>query len=138
MQSSMVLVEEVFMSTDADPRLSSWYSPQGKGQEFRVVAVDTENELIDLQNFDGEINEIDFDVWYEMDFELIAAPENWSGAHDYGEIDDLGTEITDTLPSDWSEPLRDMQPPVNVSLDESDVDDDEEGILEAIEFEEEL
>jgi len=126
------------MSTDADPLPSNWYSPQGKGQEFRVVAVDNENKLIELQNFDGEINEIDFDAWYEMDFELVAAPENWSGAYDYGEIDDLGTEVTDTLPSDWSEPLHDMKPPVIASLDDSDVDDDEDELLERMQYEEEL
>ncbi len=115
------------MSTDADPVQSGWYSPQGKGQEFRVVAVDSEKKLVEVQNFDGEINEIDFEAWYEMDIEPVEEPENWSGAYDFGEIDDLGTEVTDTLPSDWSEPLREMRPPDLVSLDDFDVDDSDTG-----------
>ena len=126
------------MSTDADPLQSNWYSPQGKGQEFRVVAVDNENKLIEVQNFDGEINEIDFDAWYEMDIEPVAEPENWSGAYDFGEIDDLGTEVTDTLPSDWSEPLQEMKQPDTASLDGSGVDDSEEERIEGEPFEEEL
>ena len=34
--------------------------------------------------------------------------ENWSGALDIDEIDDLGTEITDTLPEDWNQPASEI------------------------------
>ena len=131
------------MSTDADPVQLNWYAPQGKGQEFRVVAVDSEKKLIEIQNFDGEINEIDFDTWYEMDLELIEEPEDWSGAYDFGEIDDLGTEVTDTLPSDWSEPLQEVKQSATTSLNDTNVDyiQDEplgEELLGEEPFEEEL
>ena len=118
----MVEVEEFVMSTDADPVQLNWYSPLGKGQEFRIVAVDYEKKLVELQNFDGEINEIDFDTWYEMDVELIEEPEDWSGAYDFGEIDDLGTEVTDTLPSDWSEPLQEVRQSALTSLNDTNMD----------------
>ena len=126
------------MSTDADPVQFNWYAPQGKGQEFRVVAVDSEKKLIETQNFDGEINEIDFDVWYEMDLELIEEPEDWSGAYDFGEIDDLGTEVTDTLPSDWSEPLQEVKQPAATSLNDTNMDYIQDEPLGEEPFEEDL
>jgi len=35
---------------------------------------------------------------------LSEEPENWTGALDIAEKDDLGTGVTDTSAGDWSEP----------------------------------
>ena len=100
--------------------------------------MDNEKKLVEVQNFDGEINEIDFDTWYEMDVELIEEPEDWSGAYDIGEIDDLGTEVTDTMPSDWSEPLREVKQSSAISQDDINVDYIQDEPLGEEPFEEEL
>ncbi len=41
-----------------------------------------------------------------MEIELTEAPENWSGPLDVVELDDLGTEVTDTSREDWAAPLE--------------------------------
>jgi hypothetical protein len=62
-----------------------------------------------MQHFDGDLEEIDRDTWYQLDLEPIEEPENWSGPIDIGEIDDLGTEITDTTGDDWNAPLQELR-----------------------------
>jgi len=84
------------MITEADPVIRNWYQHLDKGQRFRVVAVDNDAGLIEIQHFDGDLEEIELAVWRQMDLEPIEAPENWAGALDISEKDDLGTEVTDT------------------------------------------
>jgi len=93
------------MPTEADPIIGTWYCHLDKGQRFFVVAVDEHARIVDVQHFDGELEEFDLTAWYQRDIEICEAPENWSGPLDIDNVDDLGTEITDTRASDWNEPL---------------------------------
>jgi len=93
------------MATDIDPIIGNWYQYLQKGQIFLVVAIDQESGLIEIQHFDADLEEISFNNWYELNIETSEAPENWSGPLDVVELDDFGTEITETVASDWSEPL---------------------------------
>lgn len=93
------------MITENDPIIGYWYQHLDKGQHFLVVAFDEDEELVEIQHFDGSIEEIDLDTWYEMELAPAGDPENWAGAMDVGNLDDLGTSVTDTVPADWSAPL---------------------------------
>ena len=96
------------MPTEADPILGNWYRHLDKGQKFCVVALNEDEGLVEIQHFDGDLEEIDQDSWYELDLEPIEEPENWSGPVDVSETDDFGTEITDTTAEDWQEPLQEI------------------------------
>ncbi|CAI8814010.1 DUF6763 family protein [Methylococcus capsulatus] len=97
------------MNSEADPIVGNWYRHLDKGQAFTVVAIDDDASTVEIQHFDGNLEEIDLDTWSLLPIEPIEEPENWSGPMDVAELDDLGgTEITDTLPEDWSEPLEEI------------------------------
>ena len=49
--------------------------------------------------------------WLDLKIELSEEPENWSGALDIAEQDDLGTGVTDTRPDDWTEPGENYRRP---------------------------
>jgi hypothetical protein len=98
------------MTTEADPILGNWYQHLDKGQTFCVVALNEDEGLVEVQHFDGDLEEIDRDIWYQLELEPIEEPENWSGPIDVGEIDDLGTQVTDTSGEDWNAPLQELQP----------------------------
>jgi hypothetical protein len=106
---SGTLAEGFRMPTEADPVVGSWYQHLDKGQEFYVVAINEDEGLIEVQHFDGDLEEIDADVWYQLDLQPIEEPENWTGPIDFGEIDDLGTEVTDTSAEDWKAPLQEFR-----------------------------
>lgn len=97
------------MSTEADPIVGNWYEHLDKGQPFCVVALNEDDGTVEIQEFDGTMEEIDLDTWYTLDVEPAEEPENWSGSMDIAEVDDLGTEITETSVDDWKEPLREVR-----------------------------
>jgi hypothetical protein len=99
------------MLNEKDPIIDNWYFHKDKGQRFMVVNVNEEDKLIDIQHFDGDIEEITFSDWHKMNIEIGAEPLNWSGPTDVGEVDDYGTEVTDTKPEEWDKPLEELRPP---------------------------
>jgi hypothetical protein len=108
------------MNSEADPIVGNWYQHLDKGQAFQVVYVDEESDLVEIQYFDGDVEGMDFDTWHRLDIEPIEAPENWSGPLDVSEMDDLtGTEVSDTPPEDWAEPLDEIEKPQERPAEES-------------------
>lgn len=91
------------MTTETDPIVGQWYSHLDKGQEFVVVAVD--EDTVEIQNFDGNIEEIEVNDWYEIELELIEPPEDWTGPLDDVERDDLGLDDDTMQAEDWDAPL---------------------------------
>jgi len=91
---------------EAEPIESQWYQHRDTGHRFQVLAADRDAGTIDIQHFDGDIEEIDFDQWAELEVEAIEAPEDWTGPMDDVEVDDLGYTETDMNERDWEEPLE--------------------------------
>ena len=97
------------MANELDPIVGNWYQHLDKGQSFFVVAIEPRSNLVEIQYFNGDLDELDRDQWRDLDIDLAEAPENWSGAMDIAEQDDYGTEITDTSAADWHEPLQEIK-----------------------------
>ena len=85
------------------PVVGEWYRG-GTNELFEVVAIDDQDQTIEIQYFDGTVTEIDFDSWNEqlLDdlIEAADAPEDWSGAVDV-EAEDLDRDFDDTTRSVW-------------------------------------
>jgi len=88
------------------PIVGQWYRG-GTNELFEVVAIDHEDETIEIQYFDGTVTEIEFDAWNELLrdelLDVADAPEDWSGAVDM-EAEDLDREFEDTGRTAWSNP----------------------------------
>ncbi len=93
------------MPIDQEPIETHWYRHLDKGYQFQVIAVDREDGTIELQHFDGDVDEIDMDTWYTLEVEPIEEPEDWTGPVDDIERDDLGYTETDMTGEDWTKPL---------------------------------
>ena len=78
--------------SDVDPTVGNWYRNLDTGNDFEVVAFDEDAQTIEIQYFDGELEELDLDSWYDLPIEPIEAPEDWSGPFDEMEPDDRGYE----------------------------------------------
>lgn len=105
------------MGRDYEPVVGQWYENVEEDDSFRVLSVDEDGELVELEYLDGEIEEIDLDVWHEMDLERIAEPEGWAGGDDEDEEEDDEEEDEEDEDDDWDEDED----------DEDDDLDDEEG-----------
>lgn len=75
------------------PNVGEWYRQSG-GSLFEVVAKDEDDGTIDIQYFDGTVEEMDFEdwesQWEEGALEAAEAPEDWSGSVDIEPEDDNG------------------------------------------------
>ena len=96
------------MSRDYEPVPGQWYENLEEEESFRVLSVDEDSELLEIEYLDGDIEEIDLETWHEMDLERIQEPEGWS------ESDDEDAEEEE---EDWDEEDED---------DDDDWDEDEE------------
>ncbi|HXR89043.1 MAG TPA: DUF6763 family protein [Steroidobacteraceae bacterium] len=71
--------------TTPHPGIGEWYRLNG-GELFEVVAVDEDDGTIELQYFDGTVEEMDVDDWNAQwddgTLEAAEAPEDWSGSVD--------------------------------------------------------
>lgn len=67
--------------TSPSPVVGQWYR-RSDGSLFEVVAVDRDDGTIDVQHFDGTVEEIDLESWDDQDFEEVEAPEDWTGSVD--------------------------------------------------------
>jgi hypothetical protein len=108
--TSRTPINEDTHMTDADPIIGNWYEHLDKGQIFLVVAYDEDEGIIEIQHFDGDVEELSMAGWQDTEIEPCEEPENWFGAVDITEDDDLGTEVTDTKHEDWTEPLKEINP----------------------------
>ena len=66
------------MSRDFEPVPGQWYENLEDEESFRVLTVDEDSELVEIEYLDGEIEEIDLETWHEMDLEKTAEPEGWA------------------------------------------------------------
>ena len=76
------------MSRDYEPVPGQWYENLEDEESFRVLTVDEDSELVEIEYLDGEIEEIDLETWHEMDLEQIAEPEGWAESEEDEEDDE--------------------------------------------------
>ncbi len=76
------------MSRDNEPVKGQWYENVEDEETFRVLSVDEDAEVVEIEYLDGEIEELDLEEWREFDLDLIDEPEGWSDEDDEDEDDD--------------------------------------------------
>ena len=88
----------------AEPVIGDWYR-RPNGSLFEIVAFDEEAATIELQFFDGTIDEVDMEAWPTMIIEKVGAPEDWSGSVDMDPEDFTG-EDSGEMPLGWHDPFE--------------------------------
>lgn len=63
------------------PVIGSWFRGTD-GDLFEVVAVDPDDDTIEVQHFDGTLEEFDQETWNGHVIAEVDAPEDWSGSVD--------------------------------------------------------
>jgi hypothetical protein len=101
------------VSRDYEPVPGQWYENVEEEESFRVLSVDEDSELLEIEYLDGDIEEIDLETWHEMDLERIAEPEGWSESDDEDESED----------EDWDD--EDEDEDEDDDWDDEDEDEDE-------------
>lgn len=73
------------------PGIGEWYRQNGESL-FEVVALDDDDGTIEIQYFDGTVEEMDIEdwdaQWEDGALEAAEPPEDWTGSVDVGDADD--------------------------------------------------
>jgi urease accessory protein UreF len=88
------------------PIVTRWYQCVDTGDIFEVIAVDEVDEVVDVQNFAGEVAEMNMNAWRRLRLIRIAAP-HWP---DHGLPYESDHEITmlNKVWSQWHQGSRSM------------------------------
>lgn len=97
------------MDFQADPVIGSWYRRLDRPQAFQVVAFDRHADSVDIEYFDGTLDEWPLEHWHALPIEPCDAPQDWTGPFDNIERDDLGPTDLFMEPEDWREPIEGPQ-----------------------------
>lgn len=86
-----------------DPDIGGWYR-DCDSRLFEVVAVDASDGSIEIQHFDGTVEELDPQDWVALVPRVMEPPEDWSGAMDMS-ADDYLTELDEEPGAERGSPL---------------------------------
>ena len=84
-----------------------WWFKTATGQNFEVVALDEDDGTVEIQYYDGAVEELDMDSWEELAMEPVEPPEDWSGSMDL-DREDYGVDLEQNTPESWGSPLDDI------------------------------
>jgi hypothetical protein len=104
------------VARDYDPVQGQWYEDLEENEIFRVLSVDPDEEIIEVQYENGDIEEIDLDTWHELDLERAEEPEGWASDDEDEEEEEEDEE------DDWDEDEDDDWD----DDDDEDLDDDDD------------
>lgn len=107
------------MARDYDPVQGKWYEDLEENEVFKVLSVDPDQELVEVQYENGDIEEIDLDTWHELDLEQAQEPEGWA-ADDEKEKAAEEEEEEEEDEDDWDEDDDDWDDDEDEDLDDED------------------
>jgi len=90
------------VAREYEPVAGQWYENIDENESFRVLSVDEDAELVELEYLDGDLEEIDLETWHELDLEKIDEPEGWAGS-DEDEDEEEEEEEDDDLDETWDD-----------------------------------
>ncbi len=85
------------------PIIGQWFS-RPSGTLFEVVAIDDDDHTIEIQQFDGTIDEVDEENWPDLLLTEVSAPEDWSGSVDM-DPEDFVSSNNNEMPVGYHNPL---------------------------------
>jgi hypothetical protein len=86
--------------------VGDWYRRPG-GALFEVVAIDRDDATVEVQHFDGTLEEFDLESWEEQELEEAQAPEDWTGSVDV-DSEDHETDGEVSSGATWTDPLTSL------------------------------
>jgi hypothetical protein len=89
------------------PKVGEWYQTP-EGDTLEVVAWDLEAQTVEVQFFDGTIEEYDTDAWSELGLRPAQPQEDWSGSMDLSH-EDYGVDLDQPAGKSRHNPLDDLE-----------------------------
>ena len=59
------------------PQIGQWYERMDDAEIFQVTGIDDGAGMIEIQSFDGDIDEVDLRLWSALPLEFAQPPDDW-------------------------------------------------------------
>ncbi len=66
----------------AVPEVGCWYENAEQGTLFEIVSLDEDENTVAIQYYEGEIEEMELDVFAQLPLRSVEQPEDWSGPYE--------------------------------------------------------
>lgn len=96
------------MTTELIPEVGGWYRRLDIAQPFQVVAADFDDGTVEVEYFDGTVDEWPLSHWQELDIEACGAPPDVRGALDETDDESAAAALLEGDPRGgaWRDPGR--------------------------------
>ena len=109
------------MSAQLEPVVGKWYLDTELHERFRVLAIDEEREVVEIQYLNGEADEIELEAWSDLDLEAAEPPDEEDDDDEDETRESRRTERDASEVDDWDD---DEDEDEDEDDDDSDEDDD--------------
>ncbi|HIJ78478.1 MAG: hypothetical protein OEY01_04730 [Desulfobulbaceae bacterium] len=96
------------MAKNIIPVEGNWYKSLDTGETLSVVTFDEDEGIVEVQYYDGDLDEIDIEQWEELSLKQIDQPEDFLGDDDDLDDDDAHYDMDDMDSDQWGDPLLDL------------------------------
>ena len=76
------------------PQVGQWYTRLDTNEDFLVTGYDDKSRTIEMQEINGDLDEIDAENWNTLTLALAEPPEDWTGALNDADISGANASIT--------------------------------------------
>lgn len=85
------------MATEVEPIVDHWYETIFEHRLLKVVSVDEERHLVEVQFDDGHLQDLSLQSWFNLDIDLLALPAADWDDEDYDREEEISVaeEILD-------------------------------------------
>ncbi|HEY6924437.1 MAG TPA: DUF6763 family protein [Steroidobacteraceae bacterium] len=84
-------------STVGSPQIGQWYERMDTAEVFQVTGIDDGAGTIEIQSFDGDVDEMDFQVWSALPLELAQPSEDWLAPVEDMDAQDVASTRAETI-----------------------------------------
>jgi hypothetical protein len=97
------------MSENTIPIEGNWYKSLDTGKTLSVVTFDEDESIVEIQYYNGKLEEIEIEEWDDLSLELIDQPEDY--IDDAGNLDEdnMHYEMDDMDSDQWGDPLTEIE-----------------------------
>ena len=78
-------------STVGSPQIGQWYERADTAEVFRVTGIDDGAGTIEIQSFDGDVDEVDLQLWSALPLEYAQPPDDWLASVEDMDAQDVAT-----------------------------------------------
>jgi len=69
------------------PEVGTWYQNIEQDTLFEVVAVDEDEGMLAIQYYDGDLEELELETFWQLELRDAEQPEDWSGPFEIDQED---------------------------------------------------